>query len=82
MPNIYVRLDGQDVVEAGLDKIEGGVKVSCTMQQCQDIFSHHDATSDGKTITGTSEGENATKFADMKSAIQLAKQLAKQEQQP
>lgn len=68
MPSIYVKLDGQNVVEACLEKLDGGIEVNCTEQQLDDIMNHYDATCDGQDIIGTSIGEEAQKFADMKAA--------------
>lgn len=74
MPNIYVKLDGQNVIEASIQELAGGIQVSCTQQQCDDIFNYYDATCDGQKITGSVKGQNATKFENMKAAIALAKQ--------
>jgi hypothetical protein len=60
MPNLFVKLEGTKVIEACPNKIEGGVEVTATPEQIEDIMrKRFDAECDGKTITSTKPGKDA-----------------------
>jgi len=61
MANLYVVLnENNDVIEACPSQIQGGVLLTCTDQQLNEIMNlRFDATSDGVQITSTSEGADA-----------------------
>lgn len=60
MPSLFVKLEGDKVVEACPQKIEGGIEVSATDAQIKEIMQDRfDARCDGRSILSTAAGKDA-----------------------
>ena len=62
MPNLYVKLDGENVIEASIEELEGAEVVTATDQQIEEIMSQRkDAIVESGSVSATTEGEDFTK---------------------